>query len=82
MRQMSAGQIKFFTPDELSSAAFSTHTLSLRLFVDVVCKSISLEVYFIGIQPGQTMLGKGLSAEVEGAVGVVAGILEEGIRGA
>jgi len=63
-----AGQIKIFTPDELSSAAFSTHTLSPRLFVEVVCQSIPVEVYFIGIQPGQTTLGASLSGQVDGAV--------------
>lgn len=78
----SAGEIKIFSPDELSSAVFSTHTLSPRLFVDVICKSIPVEVWFVGIQPGRTALGEGLSGQVEKAVGVVAGILKEGIRGA
>jgi hydrogenase 3 maturation protease len=78
----SAGQIKIFKPEELSSVAISTHTLSPRLFVDVVCESIPTAVWFVGIQPGQTALGEGLSAEVEKAVGVVAEILAEGIRGA
>lgn len=36
----SAGAMNIFTPEELSSGAFSTHTLSPRLFVDVVCQSI------------------------------------------
>jgi len=73
----SAGQVKIFAPRELSSAAISTHTLSPRLFVDVVCKSIAVEVWFVGIQQGQTALGEGLSSEVEEAAGMVAGILAE-----
>jgi hydrogenase 3 maturation protease len=77
----SPGQINIFTPDELSSVAISTHTLSPRLFVDVICKSIPVEVWFVGIQPGQTALGEGLSAEVEKAVGVVAEILAEALGG-
>ena len=64
----SAGAINIFRPDRLSSLAVSTHTLSPRLFVDVICKSISPEVYFIGIQPGQTVLGRPLTTEVEQAV--------------
>jgi hydrogenase 3 maturation protease len=64
----SAGAINIFRPDQLSSLAVSTHTLSPRLFVDVICKSISPEVYFIGIQPGQTVLGRPLTPEVEQAV--------------
>ena len=78
----SAGAVKVFAPRELSSAAISTHALSPRLFVDVICKSIATEVWFVGIQPGQTALGEGLSGQVEEAVGMVAGILAEGIRGA
>ena len=77
----SAGGVKIFAVDELSSAAFSTHTLSPRLFVDVVCKSISAAVWFVGIQPGQTALGEGLSSQVEEAVGMVAGILKEALAG-
>jgi hydrogenase 3 maturation protease len=77
----SVGQIRIFRPDELSSAAFSTHTLSPRMFVDVICKSIPAEVYFIGIQPGQTALGEGLSSQVERAVGMVAGILAKILNG-
>ena len=75
----SAGEVKIFKPEELSSTAFSTHTLSPRLFVDVICKSIPVEVWFVGIQAGQTVLGEGLSAEVEKAVGTVAGILAEAL---
>ena len=68
----SAGQIKIFTPDELSSAAISTHTLSPRLFVDVICKSIEVEVWFIGIQPEHTRLGESLSVQVDASVKLLA----------
>lgn len=63
-----AGAINIFRPDQLNSLAISTHALSPRLFVDVICKSISPEVYFIGIQPGQTVLGRPLTPEVEQAI--------------
>ncbi len=76
----SVGEIKIFKPEDLSSAAISTHTLSPRLFVDVICKSIAVEVWFVGIGPGQTALGEGLSKEVEEAAGVVAGILAEALE--
>jgi len=76
----SVGEVKIFSPDSLSSAAISTHTLSPRLFVDVVCGSIVADVLFVGIQPGQTGLGEGLSADVERAVGAVAEILKEALE--
>lgn len=62
------GAVNIFKPEELNSLAVSTHTLSPRLFVDVICKSILPEVYFVGIQPGQTVLGRPLTPEVEQAV--------------
>lgn len=77
----SAGEVRIFAPRELSSAAFSTHTLSPRLFVDVICKSIPTEVWFVGIQAGQTRLGEGLSSQVEEAAVVVAEILAEALAG-
>jgi len=64
----SAGAVNIFKPDQLNSLAISTHTLSPRLFVDVICQSIRPEVYFIGIQPGQTVLGRPLTGEVEQAI--------------
>ncbi len=35
-----AGTINIFKPEQLSSSAFSTHTLSPRLFADMVCQDI------------------------------------------
>ena len=77
----SAGEVRIFAPEELSSAAFSTHTLSPRLFVDVISQSFPLDVYFIGIQPKDMTLGEGLSKEVEEAAKIVAGLLKESISG-
>lgn len=76
-----AGEVKIFKPEELSSAAISTHTLSPRLFVDVICKSIGAEVWFVGVQPGQTELGEGLSSQVKEAVDSLAGMIGEALGG-
>lgn len=64
----SPGTIKIFKPEQLSSFVFSTHTLSPRLFVDMVCQSIEVDVYFVGIQPAQTQLGQSVSPQVAHAV--------------
>jgi len=64
----SAGTMKIFKPQDLNSTVISTHTLSPGIFVDMIQKSISVDVYFIGIQPAQTQLGQSLSAEVSQAV--------------
>jgi len=64
----SAGAVNIFKPDQLKPLAISTHTLSPRLFLDVVCQTISPEVYFIGIQPAQTALGGTLTPQVQQAI--------------
>ncbi|MHC4159253.1 MAG: hydrogenase 3 maturation endopeptidase HyCI [Planctomycetota bacterium] len=70
------GTIRIFEPEQLSSHAFSTHTLSPRLFVDLVCQDIRrdpalrepVNVYFVGIQPAQTQLGQSISPQASQAV--------------
>lgn len=64
----SPGTIGIFKPEQLNSSVFSTHVLSPRLFVDMVCQNIKVDVYFVGIQPAQTQLGQSVSAEVNQAI--------------
>jgi hydrogenase 3 maturation protease len=63
-----AGMIELFKPEQLSSAVSSTHTLSPRLFVDVLSRQVTVNVFFIGIQPAQTKLGQSISVPIEQAV--------------
>jgi len=63
-----AGRINVFKPEQLNSLAFSTHTLSPRLFVDLVCQDIKVDVYFVGIQPAQLQLGQPQSVQVNEAI--------------
>jgi len=71
------GSIKLFETGQLSSYAFSTHTLSPHLFVDMIRKEIDVEVYLIGIQPEQVELGQPLSESVSRAVESLCRCLEE-----
>ena len=64
----SPGTIRIFKPGQLNSHTFSTHTLSPRLFADMVCQNIKLDVYFIGIQPAQIQLGQSISPQVSQAI--------------
>jgi len=73
----SAGTIRIFEPERLNSHAFSTHTLSPRLFVDMVCQSIKVDVYFVGIQPAQTQLGQSISPQASEAVQQLSQILAD-----
>ena len=62
------GTIRVFEPDQLSSHVISTHSLSPRLFVDMVCQDINIDVYFVGIQPAHLKLGQSLSQQVSLAI--------------
>jgi hydrogenase 3 maturation protease len=62
------GTIRIFEPEQLNSHAISTHTLSPRLFVDMVSQNIKLDVYFIGIQPAQIQLGQSISPQISQAI--------------
>jgi len=62
------GTIRVFKPEQLGSLVISTHTLSPRLFVDMICRNIKVDVYFAGVQPAQTQLGQSLSDEIKQAV--------------
>jgi len=70
------GTIKLFETEKLSSLVISTHTLSPRLFIDMICKEAQVAVYFIGIQPAQVGLGQALSAQINDAVDRLCNILE------
>jgi len=63
-----AGMIELFKPEQLSSTVSSTHTLSPRLFVDMLSRQIAVDVFFIGIQPAQTQLGQSVSVLVKQAM--------------
>ncbi len=79
----SPGDVQIFRPEELSSRVISTHTLSPRLLVDMICKSIKVNAHFVGIQPAQTQLGQPITPKVSQAVqkltDVLTGIFPPGI---
>jgi hydrogenase 3 maturation protease len=72
-----AGTFKIFKPEQLDSFVLSTHTLSPRLFVDLVWKEIKVDVNFIGIQPAQMQLGQPQSEPVHEAIQWLADTLIE-----
>ncbi len=69
------GTIRIFKPEQLNSHIISTHSLSPRLFVDMVCRNISVDVYFIGIQPAQILLGQSVSPQVNIAIQQISEVL-------
>ncbi len=71
------GTIKIFQAEQLNSLVISTHTLSPRLFIDIIRQSVKLDVYCIGIQPSQTQLGQTVSEQVDEAIQRLCHILTE-----
>jgi len=69
------GTIELFGPARLRSFAFSTHTLSPTLFLDLISKQINVEILFLGIQPRRTDLAGSLTPKVEEAISKVANVL-------
>jgi hydrogenase 3 maturation protease len=64
----SPGTISIFKPEQLNASVFSTHTLSPRLFIDMIRREIVVDVYIVGIQPTQTQLGQPLSTQVSKSI--------------
>jgi len=64
----SPGTINIFKPEQLNSLVVSTHTLSPRIFVDMITQVINVDVYFIGVQPAQTAFGQFLSDDIRCAL--------------
>jgi hydrogenase 3 maturation protease len=71
------GTIQIFEPEQINSLVISTHTLSPRLFVDMIRQNITLDVHFIGIQPAQIELGQSISEQVRRAIQQICNILIE-----
>ena len=62
------GELRIFQPEQLNSLVISTHTLSPRIFVDMIKQSVDVKVLFLGVQPAKIVLGQPLSAEVDEAI--------------
>ena len=70
------GKIELFETEKLNSLVISTHTLSPRIFIDMIRNQVQVSVFFIGIQPAQVGLGQALSAQISDAVDRLCNILE------
>jgi hydrogenase 3 maturation protease len=58
------GDVRVFSPDEIGRCVFSTHSLSLHLFLDLIGNESEMKVVLLGVQPDQTRLGEPLSSAV------------------
>ena len=71
------GQTRLFRPGQVGDFAFSTHSLSLHLFLDVLGREIEMETYLLGVQPSHTELGRSASAAVQESIDTLTDALAE-----
>lgn len=62
------GTIKIIDEKQIASGFFTTHNMPLNLFVDYIKQETKSKIVFVGIQPGSTKFGEGLSEPVKKAV--------------
>jgi hydrogenase 3 maturation protease len=70
------GVLRIFEPSEIREFAFSTHALSLHLFIETLQRDRPFDVRVIGIQTGSRQLGDGVSPAVQQAVETLADTLQ------
>jgi hydrogenase 3 maturation protease len=71
----SPGTIKILKPERLDSFIASTHILSPRIFIDMICRSVEVNVYFIAVQPAQMDFGQQVSPNVDKAICLLEDVL-------
>jgi hydrogenase maturation protease HycI len=62
---MKPGSYQLLTETDIQHTGFSTHTLSLSVFMQYLKEASEAEVYLLGVQPRSTDLGQGLTPQLE-----------------
>lgn len=63
--QASPGTIAIVEIEELAKVSWSTHRLSLALFMKYVQENTSSVIFLVGVQPGTTELGRKMTPPIE-----------------
>ncbi|MBN2151310.1 MAG: hydrogenase maturation protease [Candidatus Lokiarchaeota archaeon] len=65
--QAGPGDLAFVRTDELDASTFSTHTISLRYFIEILSVlGVDARILIVGIQPERIGYGEDLSPQVAG----------------
>ena len=59
------GSYQLLTETDIQHTGFSTHTLSLSVFMQYLKEASDADVYLLGVQPRSTDLGQGLTPQLE-----------------
>lgn len=74
-----AGSLQLLPYEKAAGLSFSTHMLPLGLMVDYLMAECGCRCYVIGIQPGNTGQGIGISRRVREGVRILAGLFAEAL---
>ncbi|MBD3264986.1 MAG: hydrogenase maturation protease [Candidatus Omnitrophica bacterium] len=72
-----AGTYQILKPDEISKSGFSTHDISLTMFVDYVKSHLRANMYLLAVQPENISFGEGLSPALENALRRIEELVKE-----
>jgi hydrogenase 3 maturation protease len=59
------GQLIVLGADQWRGGGFSSHSLSLKLFADILTKETAASIFLVAVQPKQVGLGQPISQEVK-----------------
>ena len=76
---MSSGKYRLLRPEKLTGVGFSTHDIPLPDLVEYIKTEIDVEIYILGVQPEQLVLGESLSDPVKKTIQTLENLLIEAI---
>lgn len=76
--ELEPGAYRILGKDDIASAGFTTHTMSLDMFIDYLEKGSRADVYVLAVQPLNVSLGAEMSVPVRKAVEEIAELLRGG----
>ena len=62
------GKIKLLPYEKITNTTFSTHSVSIKTFVDFILSEMDPKIFIIGVQPAKIAFGASLSEPVERAL--------------
>ena len=71
------GSYQLLTEMDIQHTGFSTHTLSLSVFMQYLSEASDADVYLLGIQPRSTEFGQGLTPQLEDSLDEIVNLIVE-----
>ena len=79
---LSPGEARIVDPSRIEHAGLSTHDVSPGLFLDYLVEESKCSIFLLGVQPGKTEMGAGISDTVEKTLQILESELLEAVGAA